>query len=118
MFKVFYLSYCGYSKKTLETLETLKIKNIIKNYELIECDDRTKLNSDTDSEYIPTSYTTYPKVLFKTNDKIFFIGGNQEFQKILSLLYELKKNSNAEITNQKYIKDKKDICYILLKLLK
>jgi hypothetical protein len=113
MFKVFYLSYCPHS---IQTINSLKLNSRAK-YELVECDDRTKLNEDLDSKFIPNNYKTYPKILFKNKKKTLFVGGNQEFQNILALLNVLKENSQAEIPEQKYIKEKKEICNILLNLI-
>jgi hypothetical protein len=111
MFKVFYLSYCGYSQKTLSSIKKLKLKS-----ELIQCDNKEKFLNDEDSKNMPVDYTTYPKILFKTDKKIIFIGGNEELQKLLLLLDELKKNINFKINSQKYI-EKNEICYILTKIL-
>jgi len=109
MFKVFYLSYCGHSQKTLSSIKKLKS-------ELVQCDNNENFLKNEDSKYIPIDYTMYPKILFKTDNKIIFIGGNEEIQKLLTLLDELKKNIDFKINPQKYIK-KNEICYILIKIL-
>jgi hypothetical protein len=113
MFKVFFLSYCPHSLQTLNSLK--QISNV--KYELVECDVRTNFCDDKDSKFIPVNYKTYPKILFKNKKKTLFVGGNQEFQNILALLNVLKENSQAEIPEQKYIKEKKEICNILLNLI-
>ena len=76
MFKVFYQSYCDYSQKTLSSINKFKLKS-----ELIQCDNNENFINNEDSKHIPIHYTTYPKLLFKTDKKILFIGGNEEFQK-------------------------------------
>jgi hypothetical protein len=110
MFKVFYQSYCDYSQKTLSSINKFKLKS-----ELIQCDNNENFINNEDSKHIPIHYTTYPKILFKTDKKILFIGGNEEFQKLLILLDELKKDINFKIDSQKYIK-KNETCYILTKI--
>lgn len=106
MFKVFYLSNCTYSKKTINTITKLKLLS-----DLIECDNNKYINFQD----VPNNYLTYPKVLFKTDKKTIFIGGNEEFQNLIILLEKLKKNINYKIEPQKYIK-KKDVCNILIEL--
>jgi glutaredoxin len=112
MFRVYYLSYCPHSKATLKTLEELNLK-----CNLIECDSRNIEYPDTDKKIIPQDYSTYPQVLFKTDSKTIFIGGNSEFQELIKLLNKLKKNINSKIKPQKYI-EKENTCYILYNIIK
>ena len=112
MFKIFYISNCPYSSQTKQTIEQSNFK-----YELITCDDRTQCNNDIDYINISNTYRTFPKIFFKTKKRTIFTGGNEELQRLLQLLSELKQNKDMEITNQKYI-DKKNTCYILIKLIK
>jgi glutaredoxin len=111
MFKVYYLSYCPHSLATLKTLEELKLEN-----NLIKCDSRDIEYPDTDKKIIPQGYSTYPQVLFEIDDKTFFIGGNSEFQELITLLNKLKKNVKAKIKPQKYI-EKENTCLILYNII-
>ena len=112
MFKVYYLSYCPHSQATLNTLKKLNLK-----HNLIECDSRNIEYTNSDNNTIPEEYKTYPQVLFKTNKKNIFIGGNQEFQKLITLFNTLKEKPNAKIEQQKCI-NKNKTCYILYNMLK
>ena len=111
MFKVYYLSYCPHSQATLKTLEELKLEN-----NLIKCDSRDIEYPDTDKKIIPQGYYTYPQVLFEIDGKTFFIGGNSEFQELITLLNKLKKNVKAKIKPQKYI-EKENTCLILYNII-
>ena len=112
MFKVYYLSYCPHSQATLNTLKKLNLK-----CDLIKCDSRNIEYTDSDNNTIPDYYSTYPQVLFKTNKKNIFIGGNQEFQKLITLFETLKQNPKSKIEQQACI-NKNEICYILYNMLK
>ena len=64
MFKIFYLPNCPYSKKSLQILNKY---NLVDSSNQINCDDKTNFISDPDNLYIPSDYSTYPKILFSAN---------------------------------------------------
>lgn len=109
MFKVFYISNCGYSSNTVKTLQNSKYET-----KLINMNDYTE---DKDYVIISETYSSYPKIFFKVNDKYIFIGGDSELQTILKLLYNLILDPKFELENQKYI-DQKTLCAILITLIK
>jgi len=112
MFTIFYLSNCGYSMKTLKTIKDNNFPS--RN---IKCDRNNGIcSSDPDLKIIPETYTSYPKILFQIKDKKIFIGGNQELDKIMDILKEIKKNPDIVIQSQRFIKQSY-LYYILLKLI-
>ena len=111
MFKAFYIDNCGFSKKTFETLHPYQS---VKLAELILCPNYT--HDDPDFIEISKTYSSFPKVFFKINDKYVFIGGNSELQTLLIEFQKLKENPNHNISENKYI-NKKIICQIYIDLI-
>ena len=100
MFKIYVLSYCGFSNKALQLLQENNLK-----FERIECDD---IRHETDN--IKPNFETYPKIFFNS----IFIGGCDEFKNILLLKNKQIQNNNSTtiITDTEYLK-KKEILEIL-----
>lgn len=114
MFKIFYLSNCGYSKKALETLNKYKLADI---HNQINCDDETIFTSDSNNVYIPSDYSSYPKILYigNSNKKPIFIGGSDELEKLFQLVTTPDICNSDKIPSQRFI-DRRTTCKILLKL--
>lgn len=70
MFKIFYLSQCGYSKKSLEIINKYNLSN---ESDKINCEDENNFMNDPDSKYIPIDYSTYPKILYLRKKKIQYL---------------------------------------------
>lgn len=113
MFKIFYLSKCGYSQNALKTLRS---NNLVNDKNEINCDNRDDFFKDPDSKYILNDYSTYPKILFIGFKKPIFIGGNSELTKLIEIVSK-PLDDEQKIPSQKYI-NRKLTCKILLKLLK
>jgi len=108
MFKAFYIDQCPHSKQTFETLSTYT------SAELILCPNYT--HDDSDFIEISKTYSSFPKVFYKINDKYVFIGGNTELQTLLTEFQKLKENCDDKISTHKYI-DKKIACQIYIDLI-
>lgn len=113
MFKIFYLTNCGYSRAALETLEKFNISNLSNQ---INCDDKNNFTSDPNHVFVPSDYTSYPKILFvsKNSDSIF-IGGNDELDKLINLVTTPIICTNEKIPSQRFI-SRRTTCKILLAL--
>ena len=112
MFKIFYLSTCGYSVNALETLHNYSL--VIAENE-INCDIKDNFLNDPDHILIPSDYTSYPKILYLQNSKPIFIGGNKELTALFNIITTPLDPKCKKIPSQRFI-DRKTTCEILLKL--
>lgn len=122
MFKIFYLSECGYSKKSLEILKKYKLTN---QSNKINCDNRDNFSQDPDSKYIPSDYFTYPKILYlptgpssdpRSPDPVF-VGGNSELEKFINLVVSKEIVGCENIPPQRFV-NKFNTCKIIIDLIK
>ncbi len=115
MFKIFYLSQCGYSKKSLEIIEKYNLAN---GSDKINCDNPNSFSQDPDSKFVLPDYSSYPKILYLDPKKNpVFIGGNAELEKLISLVSNKEITKCNKIPPQRFI-DKKITCKIILNLVK
>jgi len=110
MFKIFYLSQCGYSRKSLEIFEKYNLAN---ESDKINCDDPNIFLQDPDSKFVLSDYLTYPKILYlNSKSKPVFIGGNAELEQLVSLVTTKEITKCNKIPSQRFI-NKKKTCDII-----
>jgi hypothetical protein len=113
MFKIFYLSKCGYSEKSLKIFEKYNLANQL---DKINCDNQDNFLRDPDSKYILSDYSSYPKILYLSNSSHpVFVGGNSELERLIELIETKKITKCKKIPSQRYI-NKKNTCKIILDL--
>jgi glutaredoxin-related protein len=116
MFIIYTLSYCGYSKKAIALLQNNNLE-----HEEVVCDN---IRSETDN--IASNYYTYPKIFFINKNKKIFIGGKDDFDKILNVYNKLhsvanpinKNDLDLHLMNVKLHIDKNHILEMLLYMTK
>jgi len=113
MFKIFYLSQCGYSRKSLEIIEKYNLAN---ESDKINCDNENNFLQDPDSKFILEGYSTYPKILYlKSNSNPVFVGGNDELERFVSLVITKEITTCNKIPSQRFV-NKKNTCKIISNL--
>jgi glutaredoxin-related protein len=113
MFKIFYLSQCGYSKTSLKIINKYKLA---KQSDQINCDDQNNFLQDPDSKYVLSDYSTYPKILYLPDkSKPIFVGGNSELEKLVYLVDSKEIVKCKKIPSQRFV-NKKNTCKIILDL--
>jgi hypothetical protein len=113
MFKIFYLSQCGYSRKSLEIIEKYNLAN---ESDKINCDNENNFLQDPDSKFILQDYYSYPKILYlKPNSNPLFVGGNNEFERLVKLVITKEITTCKKIPYQRFV-NKKNTCKIILNL--
>jgi hypothetical protein len=111
MFKIFYIENCNYSLKALNLLDKY---NLVDKLNKIKSDIDELEIQDSDLEFIPVSYTSYPKILFIDRTK-YFIGGYDELEKLINLVTTPTILNCEQIPSQRFI-NKRITCKILLEL--
>ncbi len=113
MFKIFYLSQCGYSRKSLEIFEKYNLTN---ESNKINCDNRDNFVKDPDSKYVLPNYSTYPKILYLPDkSEPVFVGGNAELEKLVNIIKTKEIIKCEKIPPQRFL-NKKNTCKIILNL--